>query len=287
MEALCYLNGEFQSISEARIDPLDRGFLFGDALYEVMKVRSARIVELDAHLARLAGNLDRTGIGGAPELADACREMVARADLDVGFLYVQITRGVAPRSHLPPAGMTPTVFVLPATYEYSEPAQRPMRVVTQPDRRWGHCDLKSTSLMATVLGKMAAEEQQADENLLVSESGEIREAGQTNFFAVRNGILETHPADRHILPGVTRQLLLRFAREQGLEVTERAPLIDERNEWSEALVCGTLTGVQPVVELDGTPIATGEAGTWTRRLAEASERYELEQLEVDQAQPVG
>ncbi len=276
VKALCHLNGRVEDLAAARIHPLDRGFLFGDALYEVMKVRSGRILELDAHLDRLSRTLDETGIGHPPAVADACAELVDAAGLDTGFLYLQISRGVAPRTHLPPAGMTPTLFILPAEYSYPPPAGRKIRVVTQPDRRWGRCDIKTTSLIATILGKISADDRGVDEVVFLGEGDELREGGQNNLFIRRGERLETHPADRRILPGVTRQLLLRFAEEEGLPLVERAPLLAEREEWSEAFLCGTLTGVQPVVEMDGRPIGDGEAGEWTRRLAAANERYELE-----------
>ncbi len=281
MEALCHLNGSILPVAEARIHPLDRGFLFGDSLYEVVKVRSTRIFELDAHLERLSGSLERTGIGEPRDLAAACEELVAASGLDTGFLYIQVTRGVAPRTHLPPAGMTPTLFILPAHFAYDPPAGRRMRVITQADRRWGHCDIKTTSLIATVLGKIAAHEQGADEIVLAGEAGEageLREGGQTNFFVRRNDTLETHPADRRILPGVTRQLLLGFAEREGFPIARRAPQLAERDQWQEAFLCGTLTGVQPVVEMDGLPIGDGERGAWTDRLARANEQYELEWL---------
>lgn len=279
VEALCHLNGRVMPLNEARVHPLDRGFLFGDALYEVVKVRSTRIFELEAHLDRLSGTLQRTGIGEPQGLAEACEELVAAAGLDTGFLYLQITRGVAPRTHLPPPGMTPTLFILPAEYDYSPPAGRRIRVTTRPDRRWGNCDIKTTSLIATVLGKISAAGEGVDEVVFVGENGEVREGGQNNLFIRSNDTLETHPADRWILPGVTRQLLLQFAEREGLPLVERAPLLAHRERWQEAFLCGTLTGVQPVVEMDGLAIGDGTAGAWTERLAAAHERYELDLLE--------
>ncbi len=278
MKDLCHLDGRILPIADARIHPLDRGFVFGDALYEVMKVRGGRVFELEAHIDRLTRTLERVGIAEPPGLADACSELVAAAELESGFVYLQVTRGVAARTHLPPPGMKPTLFILPSEFDFAPPAGRPIRVVTRPDRRWGHCDIKTTSLIATVLGKMAATDEGVDEVVFVSEGGEVREGGQNNFFVRRGEVLETHPADRRILPGVTRQLLLEFADEEGIAVVERAPLLAEREEWREALLCGTLTGVQPVVEMDGRPIGDGEAGVWTRRLADANERYELESV---------
>ncbi len=276
MKALCHLNGRILPLSEARIDPLDRGFLFGDALYEVVKVRSGIVFELDAHLDRMSRTFEQTGIGEPPDLAAACRELVEAVELDTGFLYMQVTRGVAPRTHLPPAGMTPTVFILPALYDFDSPASRKIRTISERDYRWRKCDIKSTSLIATVLGKVSAESAGADEILFVSGDGVVREGGQTNFFVRRDDALETHPADHRILPGVTRQLLLGLAREAGLPLNETAPRLSQRADWQEAFICGTLTGVQPVVELDGEPIAGGRVGEWTQRLAAANEHYELE-----------
>ena len=280
MKALCHLDGRILPLSDARIHPLDRGFLFGDSLYEVVKVRSGAIFELEAHLDRMRSTFARTGIGEPAGLADSCRELVEAVELDTGFLYVQVTRGVAPRTHLPPPGMTPTVFILPALYDYDPPAGRRVRAITERDYRWRKCDIKTTSLIATVLGKVSAEASGADEILFVDDDGGVREGGQTNFFVRQGEALVTHPADHRILPGVTRQLLLRFAREEGLAVTESAPQLSQREEWREAFICGTLTGVQPVVEIDGTPVAGGRVGEWTRRLAEANERHELAHVEA-------
>lgn len=279
MKALCYLDGRILPLADARIHPLDRGFLFGDALYEVVKVRAGQIFELEAHLDRLCATFERTGIGEPAGLAEACRQLVEEAGLGTGFLYLQVSRGVAPRTHLPPPGMTPTVFILPSEYDYAAPASRGIRVITRPDRRWGNCDIKTTSMIATVLGKIAADDEGVDEVVFVDEEGVVREGGQNNLFVRRGEILETHPADRRILPGVTRHLLLGLAEQEGLPVVERAPRMAERDEWLEAFLCGTLTGVQPIVQMDGAAIGDGKAGEWTRRLAAANERYELEFLE--------
>lgn len=278
MEALCYLNGRILPISEARIDPLDRGFLFGDSLYEVIKVRSSRSLGLEAHLQRLTHSLELTAVAKPEGLADACNRLVADIGLETGFLYVQVTRGVAPRNHLPPPSLKPTVFILASEFSYDAPASRRMRVVSVPDRRWGRCDLKTNSLMATVLDKIAAEESGSDEIVFFGERGELRECGQTNFFARRDDRLETHPLGPQILPGVTRELICGFAQRLGFEVLERAPRLDEHSDWQEAFVSGTLTGVQSVAELDGHSIADGATGSWTRRLADSLERYETEQL---------
>ena len=270
---LCHLNGRILPLAEARIDPHDRGFLFGDALYEGLKVLRCTILHLEEHMDRLRSGLTRLRIPEPADLPGRCRELVAACRLDTGFLYLQVTRGAGPRSRFPPDDLEPTVFLEATPRDYETGASRHHRLVTMPDPRWRHCDVKTTSLLATVTGKHLAADADADEILFVGEAGEIREGGSANFFARRGNVLETHPLDGRILAGVTRKLTLALAgdlaRELGLSVEERAPGLGERAEWREAFVTGTITGLQPVVELDGEPVADGAAGPWTRALAAA------------------
>jgi D-alanine transaminase len=186
---------------------------------------------------------------------------------------------------MPPAGLEPTVLILPAAHGFDPPAGRPHAAVTIPDPRWRHCEIKTTSLMATVVGKLAARDAGADEVLFAGEGGELREGGSTNLFVRRGDVLETHPADGRILRGVTRGILLRLAAEEGIPVAERAPRLAERDDWREAFLCGTLTGVQPLATLDGRPVAGADGGPWTRRLADALERYERELMVAAAAVP--
>lgn len=277
MDGLCHLNGRILPLSEARIHPLDRGFVFGDALYEVVRVRSGVLLDADAHLRRLANGLERVGIPRPTGLATACRELVAAAGLVSGSVYLQVTRGVAPRSHRPPEGTEPTVFILPSSHAHDRPAGRRLRAITVDDRRWGNCDVKTTSLMATVLARRAAAEAEVDEVLFVGPAGELREGGQTSLLVRIGDRWLSHPQDRHVLPGVTRDLLVRFAVDEGMPIDESAPRLAGLDDWREALLCGTLTGVQPLVEIDGRRIAGGDAGDWTRRLAERVDRHERDQ----------
>lgn len=269
MRPLCSLDGRILPLAEARIDPHDRGFLFGDSLYEGIKVLAGEILHLEPHLERLRSGLVRIAIEPPAGLERYCRELVEACGPDTGFLYLQVTRGVAPRSHLPPRDLEPTVLILPSTPEYDPPAGRPRRAITSPDWRWQHCDLKTNSLMATVQGKLLAGERGADEVIFVGPQGELREGGSTNLFVRRADVLDTHPLDGHILPGITRRLLMDLAGELDLPLVERAPRLDERDSWQEAFLCGTLTGVQPLAVLDGQEVGGGAAGSWTQRLAEA------------------
>jgi D-alanine transaminase len=272
MQPLCFLNGEILPVEEARIDPLDRGFLFGDALYDVVRVGERSPLHLEAHLARLRGGLERIAIDPPADLDGSCRRLVSENQLETGYLYLQISRGAAPRSHVPPGDIEPTVLILAAEHTFPEPASRAMRAISRRDDRWKHCDIKTTSLLGTVLGKLQMRDSRVDEVLFVGSLGELREGGSTNLFVRKGDVLLTHPADHHILEGVTRGILVGLAEELGLPCVERPPLLHEREDWQEAFLCGTLTGVQPLVELDGTDIGGGVAGPWTQALADAMEK---------------
>jgi D-alanine transaminase len=271
---LVSLNGAILHRAEARIDPLDRGLVFGDALYEVIKVVDGRLLHVTPHLERLSRGLEAIQIPAPHGLEFSCRALVEACELDSGSIFIQVTRGVAPRSHVPPRDVRPTVLIVPASHPHNPPAGVPRSAVTMTDPRWNRCDLKTTSMMATVTGKLAAREARADEVLFVGPAGDVREGGSTNLFVRHADRLETCPLDGRILPGVTRALLLGFAHELGYPLVERAPRIDERNGWQEALLCGTLTGVQPLVVLDNRQIGLEPVGEWTRSLAEALEEYE-------------
>ena len=276
---LCLLNGEILPLAEARLHPLDRGFIFGDSLYEVFKILGGRILHLDPHLERLRIGLRLAEIREPPDLADCCRRLITTAGVECGSIYIQISRGVAPRVHIPPSEIKPTVFMLAGEHDFSAPASRPMKLVTAPDWRWQRCDLKTTSLMGTVLGKLEVRRSEADEVVFVGPDGDLREGGSVNLFVRRRDTLETCPIgegepDGRVLAGVTRAALIDLARGEGIEVIERAPQIGELNEWQEAFVSGTLTGVQPVVSLDGEVVADGTCGGWTRRLADLHLAFE-------------
>ena len=284
MKPLCSLDGRILPLAEARIDPQDRGLLFGDSLYEGITVLRGRILHLEAHLDRLRSGLGRIDIQPPADLELRCRQLVEACGPDTGFLYLQVTRGVGQRSHVPPRDLTPTVLILPSTPAYDPPAGRPRRAITAPDWRWQHCDLKTNSLMATVQGKLRMRDENADEVLFVGPNGELREGGSSSLFVRRDDLLETHPLDGHILPGITRRILLRLADERRLPVVERGPLLAERDSWQEAFLCGTLTGVQPLTVLDEDKVADGAVGSWTQDLAQDHATFE-EELVSQEAPP--
>jgi D-alanine transaminase len=274
------LDGKVMPLAAARIDPRDRGLVFGDGVYEVMRVVGGVALRVSAHLERLQRSLTEVGIPQPARVAEACEELLATAGLASGSLFLQVTRGVAPRSHLPARDLRPTLIILPASPPHPRPGESRLRAVTVPDWRWGRCDVKTTSLMGTVLGKLRARDAAVEEVLFAGPWGELREGGSTNLFVRREDHLETHPLDGRILPGVTRRFVLRAAEALGLPVVERAPRLEERQEWQEAFLCGTLTAVQPLVELDGVMIADRTAGDWTHRLATAYAEEEAALVEA-------
>ncbi|HEX2163710.1 MAG TPA: aminotransferase class IV [Thermoanaerobaculia bacterium] len=270
--ALCLLDGEVLPLTEARVSPLDRGFLFGDGVYEVARIVGGGLVFWEEHRRRLADGLAATRIapaGGVAAVERGLGALLAAAAVEEGSLYLQVTRGAGPREKIPPPTLAPTLFAFASAHGHPAPASRPQTAIAHDDHRWGRCDVKSISLMGSVLGKLAARDAGADEVLFVGSAGEVREGGSTTFLVVQDGALVTHPLGRRILPGVTRAALLAAAADLGLPVEERPPLLSERAAWQEAMTAATLLGVQPVVRLDGEPVGGGEPGPWTRRLAEA------------------
>ncbi len=259
-----HINGRSYEAAEARVRFDDRGFQFGDGAYEVLRVYEGRPFLLDEHLVRLVRTLQGLEIA-LPEplerIAELCRTLAAeRGD---GTVYLQITRGAAPRSHVFPAGLAPT-FVA-----YSNPAGRvpaAMKLRSVPDDRWGRCHLKTLNLLANVLAKQAAVRAGADEGLFVREDGTVTEGTVSNAFLVRGGRVFTHPADARILRGVTRDFVLRLAADLGISAEERPWTLEEARGADELFMTGTTIEVAPVESLDGRPVGGGAPGPVTRRL---------------------
>jgi D-alanine transaminase len=277
---LCLLDGRIVPLAEARISPLDRGFLFGDSVYEALKVRDGRILFLPRHLERLRLSLAALRIPEPAGLAAQLETLRARAGLDEGGLYLQISRGAEPvRSHAVNLALAPTVFALPQPMTFpAEPWTLPgFAAIARADDRWRHCDIKSTALAAGVLGKLAAADAGADEVLFVGPDSEIREGGHTNVLVRDAAGWHTHPTGPTILAGVTRSVLLERAAAAGLWIEERAPRLAERHAWKEAAVTGTTTGVRGVVTLDGVAVGDGAVGEGTKTLARLLDEAEREE----------
>lgn len=274
---IVYLNGEYLPKEQARIPVDERGFVFGDGVYELTRGIRGKLAEEAGHWARLERGMSELRIGG-PEHVDreVFRTIGERLLKDNGLaggdamVYHQVTRGVAPRNHLFPAADVP-----PTVYGYAVPFSSPVetrrggaRAITLPDIRWHRCDLKTVNLLPNVMAKQKAKEAGAFEAIFLR-NGVVTEGSSTNVFGVRDGLLVTHPKSNYILPGIARDVVIRLARDLGHAVEEMPFFEDDLAELDEIFLTGTTTEVQPIVELDGRPVGDGEAGPIALALLEA------------------
>lgn len=266
-----YLNGRIVPYDEAKLPVEDRATLFADGVYEVIRYYGGHSFLMDAHLERLERSLREIRLPAVDlqQLAEAGEELARANGVHDGNLYVQISRGVAPRTHAFPDGVEPTVFM--TARETARPAaeyrEGGISCITLPDLRWLRCDIKSLSLLPNILAKQQAKEAGAFEALLVRD-GFLTEGTSSNLFAVIDGALYTHPEGPHILSGVTRRVVLALAREEGIPVHTTKVALSSLERVDELLISGTNTEVLGVVQLDGRPVGRGEVGPVTRRLIE-------------------
>ncbi len=272
--SVVYLNGDFLPAGEAKVSVNDRGFLFGDGVYEVTPAYGGRLFRWEQHLARLTAGLAATGIDfGAAALKQVKEELLARNGLDgagAAYVYVQVTRGTAPRTHwFPDPPVAPTVYAFANSFARPsmEEWARGIRAVTVPDQRWARADIKAIALLANVLAAQAAVEGGAGNAIFVRD-GIALEGSHNNLFAVFGGVLATAPKSNYILHGITRDLLVELAGGMGIPVEERAIPLSELYHADEAFLSGTTTEVRPVVEIDGRKVGDGVAGPVARRLYE-------------------
>jgi D-alanine transaminase len=278
---ICYRNGEYQPRASASVSVEDRGFIFGDGVYEVWRVIEGRLFELDRHLTRLAAGLRELRID-APDilqpgtLLEVAGRVLAESGLSHGeaSFYVEITRGAAPRAHaFPPAGTAPTVFAMANRLTPADALrERGAAAITTPDIRWLRCDIKTIQLLPNVLAKQAAVERGATEAILVRD-GVVTEGSHANVLAVFGGELRTHPLSNLILPGITRALVLDVARSLGISVKEEAFTEQELFTADELFIAGTTTDIMPIVRVNDRPIGAGVPGETTKRLSRGYRAY--------------
>jgi D-alanine transaminase len=260
-------------LSEAKIPALDRGFLLGDAVYEVLRVYRSRPWLLEEHFRRLAHSLEAIRIHGVDleRLRQRMSETIAAGPFVEATVYIQITRGVAPRKHTFPVGVAPLEFLYVQEFQdpYVKARQVGAAVITRPDIRWDRCDIKSTNLLGNILAAQAAAEAGCVEALLYLPDGTLTEGTHTSFFGVLDGEVLTAPNSNAILPGITRGLILRLAARAGIPEREQVLKRSDLPHVSELFLTGTTTEVLPVVRVDGQGIGDGRPGPVTRRLQEA------------------
>jgi D-alanine transaminase len=270
---LVYLNGRYVLSEDAAISALDRGFIFGDGVYEVWRVVRGKVFEPARHQARLERGLKELRItrpaeGSLDDITAIGERLLAENGLAGAdaTLYVEITRGAATRTHyFPPPATTPTMLVMVSAFAPSDARYSGTKVITQPDVRWLRCDLKTVQLLPNVLARQAATEAGASEAIFVRD-GVITEGTHTTVFGVIDDVLRTHAANHLVLPGVTRDVVIELARESGIAVREDAIRVDELPNTTELFLTGTTTDVTPILRVDGRAIGNGKPGAVARAL---------------------
>lgn len=276
MPELIYLNGALVSPSDAVISVNDRGFLFGDAVYEVVRSYKGRLWCFERHMRRLARSLAEVDMGEVDvgAIGAAIRETYAASELPDALIYLQITRGVAPRAHHYTPGMKPTVLITVRDIARSvaEVDPKGMTAITAPDLRWRRCDVKSTNLLPNILAKTKAHQAEAYEAILVHPDGYVTEGSSTSVFWVRDGKVCTMPQGPEILPSVSRGIVVEICEHEGLPLVEEHCPLEQFRRADEIFLASTTPEVCPIILLDGAPVADGKAGPITKRLREAFRR---------------
>lgn len=270
---IAFFNGNWVEKEKIAISPDDRGFLFGDGIYEVIRVYRGKLFRAKEHLARLARSLREMRMDGVdvPVLGTVAEELLRRNNLNSdATVYFQITRGAAPRRHaFPDPGTPPTIYMTASPFTPPEKKWREgVKVILVPDTRWARCDIKSTALAPNVLANQLAKENGAEEAIFVR-NGVITEGSHSSFAAVFHGQLVTHPLTNHILPSITRQVVLELCAQLDIAVKEFPIFENELKQADEVIILGTTTEVMPVIQVDDWQVNDGKPGALTRRLQQA------------------
>ena len=273
MPEIAYVNGVFLPIDEAVVSIEDRGFQFADGVYEVVATYGGRPYAMAGHLRRLGRSLREIRIDfDVKALPALVEEGIRRSGFDETLIYIQVTRGAAPRNHeFPERRPEPTVVMTVKELQRPDPGlyEGGVKVITTPDLRWKRCDIKSIALLPNILAKQLAHEAGAYESLLIDALGRVTEGSSTSSFMVADGAVHTSPEGPHILPSITRGILLDIIRDLGLPLHERFCQVEEYRSAEEVFLAGTSTEAMPVVQVDDTRIGPGRPGPLTRRFREA------------------
>ena len=279
MADVLYFNGRWTSTAERVLGVEDRGFLFGDAVYEVFKFIGKRPVFLADHYRRLDGGLREIEIPNPwseAQFTGTMDELLGRTRFNDGIVYIEVTRGESERTHFWADNMQPTAIAYSRRFRFPDATKKELgvRLITTRDIRWRACHVKSVNLLANAMAKKKAQRAAADEALLVDE-GTVREGASSSFFIVRDGRIITHPLDEHILPGVVRDRTIGLALGAKIRVDERPIDETELFDLHEAFITSTTQAVMPVSEIDGRVIANSRRGEITGRLQRLLDEAEL------------
>ncbi len=272
-EEIAYVNGRFMPLGEAVISIEDRGFQFADGVYEVVATYRGQPYAIDEHMRRLQRSLDEIRIDYDVEpLPPLVEEGIKRSAFDEALVYIQVTRGVAPRHHeFPAVSPTPTVVMTVKQLQRPDPIlhENGVSVISTRDLRWKRCDIKSIALLPNILAKQLAYEAGAYEALLIDDAGHVTEGSSTSSFLVKGGVVYTTPAGSRILPSITRRVLVELIQKLNIPLQEANSTLDDYRSADEVFLAGTTTEAMPVVAIDDTQIGGGEPGPVTRRIREA------------------
>ena len=288
-DTLCYLNGEYSSLRDAKVSVLDRGFIFGDGIYEVVPAYGGKLFRFDEHMARLDRSLGKLRIANPhriEEWLERCRKLLAALTAQNGasdqLVYIQITRGVALRDHVMPAGVPPTVFMMCSAMKPATPEQRHHGVacVTARDFRWERGDIKSISLLGNVLARQMSADHGATETIMFRD-GHLTEAAASNVWVVHEGALLGPPKSDHVLEGIRYDLLRELCEDAGIAYNLRPIAEADVTSADEVLLSSATKEVLPVTTLDGQPVGhgalRGKPGPVYARLFEAYQRAKATQ----------
>ncbi len=275
-----FLNGEYLPADQAHVSVLDRGFLLGDGVYEVIPVYQGLPFCLNEHLQRLQRSLDGVRMAN-PYNIEQWSEIIARLvhdnDGDNQAVYLQVTRGVAPRDHVFPEGVEPTAFVmtnpikpLPAWYK-----EDGIKAITVKDIRWAQCDIKAITLLPNSLLRQQAQDVGAQEAILIRD-GYMTEGSASNSYAVLDGVIHTAPKDEKVLPGITRDVVLELARTAAISYREEAVSAEQLKQADEIWISSSTRELLPVTTLDDAPVGTGKPGPVWQQLDALYQRYKTE-----------
>jgi D-alanine transaminase len=271
-----YFNGEYAAKESVRLSPDDRGFLFGDGVYEVLRSYGGNIFDLEGHLQRLHRGLCELQIRGvdAAVFGEVATELLAKNGLatENALVYIQVTRGAAPRRHaFPSSSVPPTSYAAAFPFQPKANPARGVKVITAPDIRWARCDIKSVNLLGNCLANQRAQEAGALEAILVRD-GVALEATASSFFGVFGGEVRTAPKSNYILPSITREATLDICREAGIPAREAPIYVHELASADELFLAGTTVEIMPIVDVDGRPVGTGRPGPVQQQIQELFRR---------------
>jgi D-alanine transaminase len=288
-DTLCYLNGDYGPLRDAKVSVLDRGFIFGDGIYEVVPAYEGKLFRFDEHLARLNRSLTKLRIANPhtrEEWLERCRKLLAAMTAQGGegdrLIYIQITRGVALRDHVMPADVSPTVFMMCSTMKPATPEQRHAGVacITARDFRWERGDIKSTSLLGNVLARQMSADKGATETIMFRH-GFLTEAAASNVWVVHEGALLGPPKSEHVLEGIRYELIRELCEEVGIAYNLRPIAEADVLSADELLLSSATKEILPVTSLDGEPVGhgalRGKPGPVYGRLFEAYQRAKATQ----------